>query len=84
MTEPEDHDDVDVFISPRRFGGRTPGPQATMQKVFEEEQAKSESQSAARDEDFFEGVKYKYNDKRSMDLKNVGICPGSIHISDKS
>lgn len=65
MTEPQSRDDVDVFISPRRFGGRTPCAQATMQKVFEEERAKSESQSAEKDDDTFEGVRYKYDSSGS-------------------
>lgn len=31
-----DDDDVDLFVSPRHFVGRTPGPKATKQKIFEE------------------------------------------------
>lgn len=61
MTESQGNDDVDIFISPRRFGGRTPCAQATMQKVFEEQRAKSEGQSTEKDEDTFEGVRYRYD-----------------------
>lgn len=32
-----DDEDVDIYVSPRRFVGRTPGPRATKQKIFEED-----------------------------------------------
>lgn len=34
-----DSDDVNIYVSPRRFVGRTPGPKATKQRIFEEERA---------------------------------------------
>lgn len=40
MTEQNDKDDVDVYISPRRFMGCTPGPKATRKKILEEKQRK--------------------------------------------
>lgn len=39
--EDMDDDDVDVYVSPRRFVGRTPGPKATKQKIFEEDNAEN-------------------------------------------
>lgn len=32
-----DDDDVDVYVSPRKFVGRTPGPKATKQRIFDED-----------------------------------------------
>lgn len=34
-----DSDDVNIFVSPRHFVGRTPGPRATKQRIIDEEQA---------------------------------------------
>lgn len=31
-----DNDDVNVYVSPKHFGGHTPAAKATRQKVFEE------------------------------------------------
>lgn len=68
MSNDSDHEDVDVFVSPRHFGGRTPGPKATAQKVFEEEKAKANAREQSQDEAMqalgFEGVKYKYDSER--------------------
>lgn len=36
-----DGEDIDVFVSPRLFVGRTPGPKATKQRIFEEERIAS-------------------------------------------
>lgn len=33
-----DDDDINIYVSPKRFVGRTPSPRATRQRVFEEEQ----------------------------------------------
>lgn len=67
--EKSDHEDVDVFVSPRHFGGRTPGPKATAKKIFEEDKAKANivemSRRNAIAEQFpFEGVKYTYDSER--------------------
>lgn len=41
MNNQDDLDeDVDVYVSPRRFVGRTPGPKVTRQRVFEDDEAR--------------------------------------------
>lgn len=51
-------DDVDVYVSPRRFVGHTPGPKVTKQRVFEDNQRRKNS---AKKDDVglsIESVKY--------------------------
>lgn len=40
-----DEDDVAVYVSPRRFVGRTPGPKATKQRIFDEAQQNQHAQT---------------------------------------
>lgn len=79
MADDSDHEDVDVFVSPRRFGGRTPGPKATVQKIFEEDKAERERENAAKQELGFEGVKYNYDSERGgkfshTNYKKLSFC----------
>lgn len=70
MDENEEKEDVDVFVSPRHFGGRTPGPKQTKRKVFEEEQSKKEKDKGNLETGDstinFDRVKYNYDSERGM------------------
>lgn len=76
----DQEDDVDLFVSPRRFGGRTPGPKATKQKVFDEELAKRASQNSERDDIPIEDLKYNFPPVigKNKFLKNVRIWISTI------
>lgn len=56
----EKEEDVDVFVSPRHFGGRTPSAKETKKKVLEEEQSKG-SFGSGDSAINFDRVKYNYD-----------------------
>ncbi|PXF49824.1 hypothetical protein BWQ96_00476 [Gracilariopsis chorda] len=45
-----DQDDVNVYVSPKHFGGHTPGAKATRQKVFEENLKRAAQEREAQKE----------------------------------
>lgn len=65
MVDNPEEDDVDIFVSPRRFGGRTPGAKETFKKVREEEEARKDAGKGGTDStNRFEGVKYNFDPDR--------------------
>ncbi|KAI0565482.1 hypothetical protein FGB62_17g217 [Gracilaria domingensis] len=50
MEEHSDQEDVDVFVSPKRFGGHTPAAKAIKQKVFEDNLKRAAQETQARRE----------------------------------
>ena len=73
MDAQSDREDVDVFVSPKHFVGRTPSAAMTRKKVFaeaeEEEQKRKESMagdSTNSNANFaLQGIKYEYGSERS-------------------
>ncbi|CAN8073588.1 unnamed protein product [Agarophyton chilense] len=48
MDEHSDQEDIDVFVSPKRFGGHTPAAKAIKQKVFEDNLKRAAQETQAR------------------------------------
>ena len=79
MEIPGEKEDVDVFVSPRRFVGRTPGAKAFRKKVFEDNQKKVDEKVVKNEQngsgfDLTE-VKYDYElgGEKSKSMNRISI-----------
>lgn len=81
MAEQDNSEDVDVYISPRRFMGCTPGPKASRQKVFQEnEEERAQEEKKKKSENVTLGIEEEldspYDPKREGKLNTLNhlIC----------
>lgn len=66
-----DSDDVNIYVSPRRFVGRTPGPRATKQRIFDEDQAAQNPGQAQTNDKKPDGQKPTGHRGISLGVENV-------------
>jgi hypothetical protein len=78
--ESEDDEDIDVFVSPRRFGGSTPSAKKAFAMTFEAEKAEDLQRAGSKDSSFHsepdfdvEGTINRCHYARVRSLRNIQI-----------
>lgn len=81
MDVPGDKEDVDVFVSPKRFGGHTPAAKATRQKVFEDnlKRASLQQETSRSLQSNSERLKYTYRGQKDGKLAFLFLAAESCH-----